>query len=68
MKKLFDLVLYVFTLPIVLVIALFKSSEADRGVSYNSDQAITDSVGMMSGLRDLANKIDTETDKAVAAR
>ncbi len=68
MKKLFDLVLYVFTLPIVLVIALFKSSETDRGVSYNSDQAITDSVGMMSGLRDLANKIDTETDKAVAAR
>jgi len=68
MKKLFDLLLYLVTLPVVLVVTLFKSSETDRGVAYNSNQAIEDGAGWMKGTRDLFSKIDTETDKIVTSR
>ena len=68
MKKLFNLVAYLITLPITLFVVLFKSSEVDRGVNYNADQAINDSSAMMSGFRNIYNKIDTETEKIVASR
>jgi len=68
MTKLFNLFAYLITLPITLLIVLFKTSEADRGVHYNADQSIKDASAMMSGVRNIYNKIDIETDKAVAAR
>ena len=68
MKKLFNLVMYLITLPVTLFVVLFKSSEVDRGVQYNANQAINDSSAMMSGVRNIYNKIDTETNKVVAAR
>ena len=68
MKKLFNLVMYLVTLPITLLVVLFKTSEVDRGVQYNAELAIQDSSSMMSTVRDIYNKIDTETDKAVASR
>ena len=68
MKKLFDLVVYVIMLPLTMVIVLFKTSESERGISYNADQAISDSSAMMSGVRNIYSKIDTETNKIVEAR
>ena len=68
MLKLFNLLMYIVTLPVVMIITLFKSSEVDRGISYNSDQAISDSSAMMSGISNVYSKIDSETDKIVAAR
>jgi len=68
MKKLFNLVMYLVTLPITLLVVLFKTSEVDRGVQYNAELAIQDSSSMMSTVRDIYNKIDTETDKVVASR
>jgi len=68
MKKLFNLVAYLITLPITLFVVLFKSSEVDRGVQYDADLAIKDSSTMMSAVRNIYNKIDTETDKVVVAR
>ena len=68
MKKLFNLVAYLITLPITLFVVLFKSSEVDRGVQYNANQAINDSSAMMSSVRNIYNKIDTETDKVVASK
>ncbi len=68
MKKLFNLVMYLVTLPITLLVVLFKTSEVDRGVQYNAELAIQDSSSMMSTVRDVYNKIDAETDKVVASR
>ncbi len=63
MMKLFDLVVYVFMLPLTMVIVLFKTSEGDRGVSYNADQGIKDSASVMENIASLYNKIDVETSK-----
>ena len=60
-KKLFDVITYVVVVPVTIVVALFRSNEKDRGVTYDSNQAVTDAGGLVTGTKDLYAKIEQAT-------
>ena len=67
MGKLFDILTYIITLPLTVAVAIFKTAEKERNVSFNSDQGVKDGIGFVKGTKSIFDTIDRETDTVIKA-